>query len=237
MADRFTEAYEFLRQGGWPMIPLALCSVAALAVIFERLFALRRRRVIQPRLADLIVLYDGSIGLEPIIHAARRAHGPFARIVEAVIDARKMDRSHALETMTAAGRKEVGTLDRGLIVLEIVAGISPLIGLLGTVLGMVTVFDAIAVQGLGNAQVLSAGISKALVTTVAGLCIAIPALAFHSIFTRRVEALAADMQELATAFVTRIYGPAPAGEKPMQLLRSDVTDDDDVSGEFVGKLR
>ena len=129
----------------------------------------------------------------------------------------------------------MGRLDRGLIVLEIVAGISPLIGLLGTVLGMVTVFDAIAVQGLGNAQVLSEGISKALVTTVGGLCVAIPALAFHSIFSRRVESLAVEMHDLATGFLSKLYG-ASGVKQSVDLAGAHVADNDDVAGQFVGKL-
>ncbi|MDP7639362.1 MAG: MotA/TolQ/ExbB proton channel family protein, partial [Candidatus Hydrogenedentes bacterium] len=108
-------------------------------------------------------------------------------------------------------------LERGLTLLEIVAGISPLIGLLGTVLGMVTVFDAITAEGIGNPQVLSNGISKALVTTVAGLCIAIPSLAFHSYFSRRVESLAMEMQDVAMGFITKVRMPAPRPSKEVAV--------------------
>ena len=106
--------------------------------------------------------------------------------------------------MHAAGRTQVGTLERGLTVLEIITGISPLLGLLGTVLGMVTVFNAITAAGLGNPQVLSGGISKALVTTVAGLTVAIPALACHTWFSRRVDDLAVEMQDRATGFIAKL---------------------------------
>lgn len=204
------EAIEFLRQGGWPMIPLAICSVASLTVIIERSFALRRSKVMHPSVLELVHSYRGEVSAGPGVYTCQRALGAMARIVEEVINAREMDRAHIVETMQATGRREVGHLERGLTVLEIVAGISPLIGLLGTVLGMVTVFDAITAQGTGNPQVLSEGISEALVTTVAGLCIAIPSLAFHSYFSKRVESLSVEMQDVATGFVTKVRIPVPS---------------------------
>jgi len=108
--------------------------------------------------------------------------------------------------MRTAGRTQVDRLERGLTVLEIVAAVSPLIGLLGTVLGMVAVFNAITAEGLGNPQILSAGISQALVTTVAGLTVAIPALAFHSLLTKRVDMYAVEMQDRATTFIFKMHG-------------------------------
>jgi biopolymer transport protein ExbB len=95
----------------------------------------------------------------------------------------------------------VGQLERGLTVLEMVAGVSPLIGLLGTVLGMVTMFSAITAQGTSNPQVVSGGISEALITTVGGLAVAIPAVAAHALLSRRVEQYAIEMQERATSFL------------------------------------
>jgi len=120
---------------------------------------------------------------------------------------RSLSHEQIVDTMQAVGRREVERLERGLVALEVIAGISPLIGLLGTVLGMVAVFDAISVQGLGDAQVLSAGISKALVTTIAGLGVAIPTLAFHGYFTKRVESMAIEMQEIATNLSTKLSVP------------------------------
>lgn len=199
-----TEAYEFLRQGGWPMVPLAICSIAALTVVLERALALRRTRVVPPAIVDLLTLYRGEGSAEAALQSCRRSKSPLGKLIEQLILRRSLDYVHVMETVNSAGRREVEKLERGLLVLEIVAGISPLIGLLGTVLGMVTVFDAITAEGLGNAQVLSEGISKALVTTVAGLSVAIPALAFHSVYTRRVESLSIELQDHATAFVSRL---------------------------------
>ena len=97
-----------------------------------------------------------------------------------------------------------GRLERGLTVLEVVAAVSPLLGLLGTVLGMVQIFEAITAAGLGDPQVLAGGIGKALITTVAGLCVAIPALAAHSFLARRVDEYAIEMQNRATVFLVRL---------------------------------
>lgn len=186
------------------MIPLAFCSLAAVTVIIERAFALRRKRVIQVEVAEVVEDYRGEPSAEIAIKTCSRCRGAYARIIEELIKARHLGHVHIVETVHATGRRELGRLESGLIVLEIVASISPLIGLLGTVLGMVTVFDAISLQGMGDPQVLSAGISKALITTVAGLCVAIPALGFHSYFSKHVESMALEMQDMATGFTQKV---------------------------------
>jgi len=140
-----------------------------------------------------------------------RSPTSLAHVVKEVLDARHLDVPHLREVMNAAGRVEVGRLKRGLTLLEIIAGVSPLIGLLGTVLGMFTVFNAITAHGIGDAQVLSGGISKALITTIAGLCIGIPALAFHSWFSKRVEDLASEIQGHATRLILKLGGTDAAG--------------------------
>jgi len=198
------EALDFLQTGGWPMIPLAICSVAALTVIIERFYALRRGHNIPKNIVDVIDRYQGEGSVESTIQACRRSSSALARMLEELILARRQTHAHIVESLNATGRREVERLERGMIILEIVAGISPLIGLLGTVLGMVTVFDAISTEGLGNAQVLSSGISEALVTTITGLSIGIPALALHTYFARRVDSIAIELQDLATAFVSKI---------------------------------
>ena len=196
--------YTLLLQGGWPMLPLALCSFLALTIIIERAFALRRHRVIEFRIVRALDEYQGERSAEMLTIVCQRSRGAFAKIIEEVIKARKLEHAQSIEIMHAVGRTQVGRLERGLTIIEIIAGISPLIGLLGTVLGMVTVFNAITAEGLGNPQVLADGISKALVTTVAGLCVAIPALAFHGIFSKRVEELATEMQDRATSFIVKL---------------------------------
>jgi biopolymer transport protein ExbB len=201
-----SDVVEAFLKGGWPMYPLALCSLAMLAVVLERAYALRRDRVIAPEIVRILHEYghDNGTTISQMLAICRHSPGAFARIAEELIQMRHLTHAQLLETMHAVGRTHVGRLERGLTLLEIIAGISPLIGLLGTVLGMVSVFDAITAEGLGNPQVLSDGISKALVTTIAGLCVAIPALTFHGIYSKRVDDLAVEMQERATAFLAKL---------------------------------
>jgi biopolymer transport protein ExbB len=188
------------------MVPLGVCSLLGLAIIIERTVALRRSAIIDPGVLRLMDQYTGSTSDEEAVVACRKARGPFARIIEEIIKSRHLDHTQIIEGMHATGRNQMSTLERGLTLLEIIAGVSPLLGLLGTVLGMITVFNAITAQGLGNPQVLSEGIAKALVTTVTGLCVAIPALAGHSWFSRRADDLASEMQERATAFIAKLEG-------------------------------
>lgn len=212
------ESLMMLQQGGWPMIPIAVCSVVALAIIVERVLALRRAVVMDPTVLELVEGLDDPRKVDAVLIACRKATGPFARLCEAVLEGRKREPAHVIETLNAAGRIQVGGLERGLTLLEIVAAITPLLGLLGTVLGMVSVFEAISMQGTGDPRVLSAGISKALVTTIAGLSVAIPSLAFHSWFSRRVEQYADEMHERAVGLLARLgTGLRSAGPRSMEI--------------------
>lgn len=186
------------------MIPLAICSVVGLAIVIERLVALRPAGILRPGIVERIHALRSEEHIQPLLSACAAEGGSLSRIVEQVVNARHDDTLQQVETLNAAGRHEVERMERGLVVLEIVANISPLIGLLGTVLGMVTVFEAITAEGLGDPQVLSEGISKALVTTVAGLCVAIPSLAFHSYLSSRVDSIAVDLHDQATELSSRL---------------------------------
>ena len=198
------ETIGMLRQGGLIMLPLALCSLTAVTIIIERLYALRRSAVIEDHVLRIIQQYGGEATADAALAACRQTPGPFARVIEEVIRTRHIEHPQAVEAVHAAGRTQVASLERGLTLLEIIASVSPLLGLLGTVLGMVTVFNAITAQGIGDPQVLSDGISKALVTTVAGLIIAIPALAFHSWLSRRVDDYAMEIQNAAMRFLFKV---------------------------------
>ena len=200
------DTLEMLKQGGWPMIPLGICSLLAVAIIIERFIALRKENVLDNRVIKLIEDYGGDAHADQAIVICQRIKSPLAQVIEEIIKARHLGHAETLATMHATGRTQVATLERGLTLLEIIAGISPLIGLLGTVLGMVTVFKAITAHGIGNPQVLSEGISKALITTVAGLVVAIPALGFHSWLSRRVDEFATEIQDRATVFIAKLHG-------------------------------
>lgn len=198
-----------LRQGGWPMIPLGFFSIAALTIVLERAVVLRRHRVISSEVVRILHEFGDTDGSSPShsLAVCQRTPGAFARIAEELIQLRHLSHAQLLETMHAVGRTHVARLERGLTVLEIIANVSPLLGLLGTVLGMIDMFDALSLKGLGDPQILAAGISKALITTVTGLCVAIPALAFHGIYSKRVDELSIEMQERATAFLAKLHTP------------------------------
>ena len=191
-------------KGGGAMIPLGICSVLGVAIILERMVSLRRQCAIPKPVVDALATVSDTQSLEHATKACSSNGSPLARIINILFRSRNLEHDQLIELLHSNGRKEVEKLERGLLMLEIIAGIAPLIGLLGTVLGMVSVFDAITAHGLGDAQVLSEGISKALITTVAGLSIGIPALAFHSYFSKQVESIAIEIQEHSVDFMTRL---------------------------------
>jgi biopolymer transport protein ExbB len=191
------QVLKLLIDGGWVMVPIIACSVIAATIVIERIIALRRKSVLDASVLQAMEDYTGEKSAEKIMLACRRARTPFARVVEEIVRTRNQQHAQAMQTMEV--------LERGLTLLEIIAGTSPLLGLLGTVLGMVTVFNAITLQGIGNPQVLSKGISQALITTVAGLCVAIPALASHSWLARRVDDLADEMHHRAAGFLGKVH--------------------------------
>jgi biopolymer transport protein ExbB len=188
------------------MIPLAFCSIAGLTVIIERSIGLRTASLIPTQIIAVMQAYKNEDSVPTVEIACKTKTSPLSRIAEALLEVRNESHSYQVETLNAVGRREVERMERGLLILEIVAGVSPLLGLLGTVLGMVTVFDAVTAQGLGDAQVLSEGISKALITTITGLTIAIPSMAFHSYYMRRVDSLASQIHEYAARFVVKLSG-------------------------------
>ncbi len=193
-----------LLQGGIMMVPIGICSLVGLTIIIERLIALRRRLVFDEQVMRLVDGFSDKTSPEMALGICRRGHGAFARLIEECLQVRHLEHDQIIETMHASGRTQVASLERGLNILEIIAGVAPLLGLLGTVLGMIRVFNAITARGIGNPQVLSSGIAEALITTVAGLCVAIPAVAFHSWLARRVDDYATEMQERATGFIVRL---------------------------------
>jgi len=186
--------YETVLKGGYAMIPLLFCSLLSLAVIIEKGFALRSRAVLPPRL--LLTLRDDPRRTADLIE---RDRSPLAGILRSFFLDRKLSRRQAADNLRLALRRQADGLERGLVLLEIVAVISPLLGLLGTVLGMVEVFKVISQLGVGQAQAMSGGIAQALITTIAGLIVAIPALAAHSLYSRKVDRLLLNLEEAAEA--------------------------------------
>lgn len=192
-----------IAQGGVVMIPLVLCSVVALAVFLERATYLRRGRVIpkalrEPSEPPLRPAADGGI-------PRRIAGSPFGTILRGLAHPAGGSRAEAVERMEAAARQVASRLDRGLVILEIIVGIAPLLGLLGTVLGLVHVFEEMSLQGDAQVLAFARGIAEALWTTVAGLAIAIPALVVHRFLQRKAEMLMLEMEHLAHGYLERHF--------------------------------
>ena len=193
---------QLLFRGGYTMIPILLCSVVSLAVIIERAFSLRAGRVLPPSLVKGLEGPDRS--LEKLAGKLEGERGILARVLAAGLENRGISLEQNREILQAAEKAAASRLERGLTLLEIVAVISPLLGLLGTVIGMVQVFDVISQVGAGHAQALSRGISQALISTIAGLVVAIPALIAHSVYSRKVDSLLLRIEQATARLLLRL---------------------------------
>ncbi len=193
-----------LVKGGVMMIPLAFFSVLGLAVFIEKLITLRRRSVLVPEVVEVIENLHDEEELTRLVEICRENPSPLSRIVALTIEHRHLPKGEIQELVEEQGRQEGRALERGLVVLETVAGAAPLLGLLGTVLGMIKVFRVISEQGVGQAGPLSAGISEALITTAVGLSIGIPALVAYNAFSARVEGLILDIEKYSSLLLRRL---------------------------------
>jgi biopolymer transport protein ExbB len=186
---------EFLWRGGVLMLPILLCSVLALGIVIERLFNLRKKRVVRDDVMEGVesMLRENQISEAGML--CRRNSSSMSRILLVALLNHKKDRSEIKELIEDAGRQEIPNLERYLNLLGTIAGIAPLLGLLGTVAGMIRVFDVISAAGVGHPNALAGGISEALITTAAGLTVAIPALVFHSYFVNKADSLVLEMEK------------------------------------------
>jgi biopolymer transport protein ExbB len=191
---------EALLAGGYVMLAIFGASIAGLTEILF-CFALLRRPVVLPK--ALVAIADGEVTGEEAAAACRKRGGPFAEVLLAALEAPAGDPEEAQTLVEGAGRRAAHTLSRGVMVLEVVAAIAPLLGLLGTVIGMHEVFSQLGEAGGRQVEALSSGIGKALITTIAGLIVGIPAYIFYSVFSRRVDDLVIDMERYAAALLAR----------------------------------
>ena len=188
---------ELVRAGGWPMIPLLLLSVVALAIIVERFWSLRRKVVLPPGLGAEVRAWAAKGRLDPIHIDSLRRNSPLGALLAAVLDVRHRTREEIRERTEDVGRHQVHKMERFLNTLGTIAAAGPLLGLFGTVVGMIQMFLGILDQGIGDVNQLAGGIGKALVCTAAGMIVAIPALCFHRYFRGRIAAYIVDMEHEA----------------------------------------
>jgi biopolymer transport protein ExbB len=197
---------ELVQAGGWLMLPIITCSIASLAIICERLWSLKRQRVMPEKLVDQVRNIHKEGRLNEATLAKIRENSPLGRLLAAGLVNRNHSREVMKESIEEVGRQVVLGLERYLNTLGTIASITPLLGLLGTVIGMIKVFTAIMTAGVGDPAVLAGGISEALITTATGLSVAIPALMAHRYFTGVVENLVLGMEEQALKMVEVIQG-------------------------------
>jgi biopolymer transport protein ExbB len=200
------------------MLPIIICSVAAAAIIVERIWSLRRQRICPRNLVSQIWQWAKSGHLDVSRISALRAGSPLGQVLAAGLMNRQHSREIMKESIEEAGRYVVLELERYLNSLGSIAAVTPLLGLYGTVLGMINIFSNITSSGVGNPAVLAGGISEALITTVAGLTVAIPSLIAHRYFQRKVDELVSTMEQEALKMVEILHG-----EREQTALEEEVS--------------
>ncbi len=207
--------FELVQAGGWLMIPIILCSIIAAAICVERSWTLRSNQVAPRNLLAQVWSWIKNNEMDQRRLRELRNHSPLGQILAAGINNHRRGRELMKESIEEVANHVVHELERYLNTLGTVAAISPLLGLLGTVIGMIKVFSSIQLEGTGNAAVLAGGISEALITTAAGLTIAIPSLFFYRYFQRKVDELVINMEQealkLVEVLMTETNRPASAG--------------------------
>ena len=199
--------FSIVAKGGVLMILLAACSVAALAILIERIIALRRDEINTRAFLLEVKTRIQENDLESAVHLSRRTPGPVAAITQAGLERHKRPRVEIKEAIESAGKTAIHQLEKYLGVLATIATAAPLIGFLGTVTGMIRAFMRIeALGGNVNASVLAGGIWEALITTAAGLTVGIPALIFYNYLQGRVEKFVFQMEEASVDLLDTLSG-------------------------------
>jgi len=188
---------EWASKGGPVMIPIILSSVFATAAFFERLWALRREKVVPQAFSVELIELIRQERYPDALTLCRKRDASIARILEVAIEAREQSRADIKERVEEVGRRESAELERFLPVIGTIATLGPLLGLLGTVLGMIKTFEGIQTGGLGNMNFVAGGIGIALISTFSGLLVAIPAVIAHQFLLSRVDRLVIDLEEVS----------------------------------------
>ena len=211
---------ELIKAGGLVMVPILLLAVLALAIIIERFWSLRSKEVLPPGLGAEVREWARGRQLDPQHIDVLRRNSPLGEVLAAALDVRYRPRELIKERVEDVGRHVAHHMERFLNTLGTIASVSPLLGLLGTVFGMIQMFLKILTTGVGDVNQLAGGIGQALISTAGGLCVAIPAVMFHRYFRGRIAEYVIEMEKSAIALLDTIdEGILPAA-KPSRR-RSD----------------
>ncbi|MEH6635036.1 MAG: MotA/TolQ/ExbB proton channel family protein [Halioglobus sp.] len=205
---------ELLVAGGWLMVLIVLCSIIVLAICIERLYTLNPKKIAPPHLLATIwkQLKAGEMDA-PRLRTLKQS-SPLGRIVAAGLGNAYHGRDVMKESIQEAAAHVVHDLERYLNTLGTIAAVAPLLGLLGTVVGMIKVFAEIMTQGTGNASALAGGISEALITTAAGLTVAIPALVMHRYFVGRIDGIVVELEQETIKLVDALHSEENTDTSP-----------------------
>lgn len=212
--------FEILKSGGWVMIPMVLASVVMVGIVLERFWTLRRSAVIPPKLGAEVRAWARSAKIERDHLEKLRTNSPLGSVLAAVVAHRQRSREVIREKAQDAGRQVVHRLGKYLNALGTIATISPLLGLLGTVSGLIRMFLVINTAGIGDANALAGGIGEALVATAAGLIVAIIAYLFHRYLRGRVLDLAVELEREAALLIDSLeLTPEAGASQPVRAVR------------------
>jgi biopolymer transport protein ExbB len=202
--------WELVRAGGPFMAPIILCSIAAVGILLERLWTLQRKRVLPEDLIKKLSSFSEGGQVTPKIIEALEKNSPLGRVLAAALANRDRGREIMMERVQDTGRHVVHELERFLNTLGTIASISPLLGLLGTVTGIIRAFNAVMLGGMGDPRLLAGGISEALITTAGGLAVAIPSFIAYRYLRGKVERIVIDMEKIAVTFADSLGAPERA---------------------------
>jgi len=212
--------WELVRAGGPFMAPIIICSVAAVGILLERLWTLQRKRVLPQDLIKRVNDMVEKNQVTPKVIEALEKNSPLGRVLAAALSNRDRGREIMMERVEDTGRHVVHELERFLNSLGTIASISPLLGLLGTVTGIIRAFNAVMLGGMGDPRMLAGGISEALITTAGGLAVAIPSFIAYRYLRGKVERIVIDMEKIAVRFADNLGATPAADDSDGALARS-----------------
>jgi len=197
--------FEIIQKGGVLMYPIIALSIISLAVFMERLFTLRKNNFVPNTFMEKLYIYLEKKDFEDAKNLCELQKNPMGEIAYEILNNLDLPVTRLMELAEETGRFQASKLEKFLPTLQTIANISPLLGLLGTVLGIIKTFIVISEQGVGNAQALAGGISEALLTTAAGLSVAIPTVLFYHIVRHRSEKLTLEMEKATAKVINLIF--------------------------------
>ena len=220
MPDAVQSVWTFFHTGGFFMYPLLLCSVVAVAVIILRGMALRRKYVLPLVIESEIERLVPGGSAERLARIVQQDDSTLAKIVRTALQNLRAPRHETVEVVETKARHEMVLLEKGLIVLEIITGIAPLLGLIGAVAGLVRVFSALGISsGASNTQAIAQGIAEALNATVFGLSIAVPTLVAFSYFSKKIEVMSVEIETLVVGLIGKCYYGRVTRDEPVHAAR------------------